>query len=172
MKRNKFSFILNTVLVLCILGVLLFRLFSKDVEFDCTYGKKPTELLKLIKDEFPGTFLKDVSIVFVFNLLPTNSDLETISKLGSKFKEQMTVLALFTKKFRYNNDLKFSHKFLTRLKLSCQKRPGLSDKNYFIILENNQISHTDVRFEPAEMFFLISKRLNPQLEYKDISISI
>jgi hypothetical protein len=55
--------------------------------------------------------------------------------------------------------------------LSCQQRPGLSDKNYFIILENNQISHTDDRFDPVEMFFLISKRLNPQLEYKDMTIS-
>ncbi len=161
---------MNAVLILAILVVFFFKFFKKEVVFNCSYDAKPGKLLELIENRFPGISIKDVSAFFIFNQLPSLADMESLHKLYAKFKDNVTILALFNKKFKYDKPIAFPYKFLSRLKIVCQKNNEMSDKNYYVILKNNRIRYTESKLELFNLVFLLQKHKNPQLKYTNFAV--
>lgn len=161
---------MNAVLILAILVLFFFNFFKKEVVFNCSYDTKPGKLLELIENRFPGISIKDVSAFFIFNQLPSLADMETLHKLHTKFKDNITILVLFNKKFKYDKPIAFPYKFLSRLKIACQKDNEMFDKNYYVILENNRIRYTESKLELFNLAFLLQKQKNPQLKYTNFAI--
>ena len=69
-------FILNSVLVVFILLFLVLKFYKDQVIIDSTFGSKPDELIKLVSDYFPDISNKETEVVFVFNDLPTRSQID------------------------------------------------------------------------------------------------
>lgn len=158
------------MLVSAILAVLYLQFHKKVIVFNCAYDTKPDELLEFIENRIPGNSKKDVAAFFIFNQLPSLSNMETLNKLYAKFKNEITILALFNKKFKYSKPMVFPHKFFPRLKISCQKDKDVFDKNYFVILKNNRIRYTESKMELVNLVFLLQKYRNPQLTYSDFAV--
>jgi len=173
MKIKKRFLILNAFLIIAIVTVLFLTFYKKEVAFDCNFDAKPGRLLDLISRSFPGISLKDVSVVFVFNRLPSKSDIQTIEKLHYKYKEKVSVLTLFTRKFKGNQLLRFPQKFLSHSKIICTQGKGkeFADGNYFVLLNNGKVQHVDTKLDLLDMAFLVRKKLDPQLGYSDFALS-
>jgi hypothetical protein len=176
MKIKKSFLFLNAILIIAIVTVLFLTFYKKEVAFDCNFDAKPGRLLDLISRSFPGISLKDVSVVFVFNSLPSKSDIQTIEKLHYKYNEEVSVLTLFTRKFKNNQPIRFPYKFLSHSKITCTRGKGGKGKefavgNYFVLLNNGKIQHVDTKLDLVDMAFLVRKKLDPQLGYSDFALS-
>ena len=175
MKVKKNILILNAFLILVIAVILIFQFYERDVEFDCNFDAKPSKLLEIVSRKFPEISIRDVSVLFVFNQLPSKSDVEAIEKLHSILKDDITVLTLFNRRFKYNRPIKFPYKFLSHLKILCRSKKKAGEEtvgeNYFLLLKNKKIQYIDKKIDLGTMAFLIQKKLNPQLGYNDFAIS-
>jgi hypothetical protein len=171
MKIKKNFLLLNAILIIAIVTVLLLTFYKKEVVFDCNFDAEPHGLLEIIHQSFPDISLKDVSVVFVFNRLPSKSDIQTIEKLHYKYKEEMSVLTLFTRKFKSNQPLRIPHKFLSHSKITCKKEKGFTEGNFFVLLSNGKVQHVDTKLDLVDMAFLVRKKLDPQLGYSDFALS-
>ncbi len=173
MKIKKSVLILNTFLVLAIVAILVLTIYKKEVQFDCSFDAAPVKLLDIINRKFTGTSIKDVAVFFVFNQLPSKSDIQTIEKLHFKFKEKVTVLTLFLRKFKYDQEMRFPHRFLSNLKIKGKSKENnkIAEDNYFLVLKNKKVQYIDKKLDLVNMAFLIQKKLNPRLGYRDFALS-
>ncbi len=169
--RKGFILIINGVLLLMIIFIILFKYYKKEILINCDYNSKPDELFKIISTHFPDNKDNPISLLFVFNDLPTKSVVAVIEKLYYKLKDDINISTIFTKKFKYESKLKFRYKFLTRFKILCRRDQNKTYKDFFLISKNNAIKYCDTHFDLRNIFFSVMKYKNPKMNYQDFVVS-
>lgn len=164
-------FILNSVLVVSIIFFFLLKFYRVQVIFDGTFGSKPDELIKIISDCFPNSSNQEIEVVFVFNSLPSRSQIEYLEKLYKKFSNNAGIFALFNTKFRGTLKMSFPYHFSNHLVIKYKKNGENVQDNFFMILKNKRIEYIEGNFNFADVAFLVQKKINPNLEYRDVALS-
>jgi len=154
MKKKKILVLANTILFLAIAFFVFIKIYKEKVFFQCEYGKHPTELLKVVRENFPGIEKKKLEAICVFNNLPRISVIENIKKLHNLYKNRVSFGVIFTDKFRSEYDFSFPYKILGSYKFSCKndKNTGL-EKNYFLLRKRYFIAITILIFSTLTLFF-------------------
>lgn len=164
---------LNILLSVFIVLFLFLNYSRSDVVIRGEYDSRPNRLFEVITDGFPGKVIaQDVSLIIIFNELPTKADIETIEKLHYKLGNRINLVTLFAKKFRRDRMLTFPHTFLTKYKIICENRGSLLDKNFYLITKNRQIKDFDYYLDMRTIFFSIKKQLEPHLDYSDFVVPV
>jgi hypothetical protein len=168
--KKKYLYILNTFLIVSIALVLFLRFKKTNVEFSCQYGGEPVKLFDIINDQFHTEGIKDWKALFVFNQLPTRSDLASLNKLQEKFKDRLTVLTLFQQKFKTNSlEFRYKYRFIPRIRLYCRNKRIPSGKNFFLLLNGRRLEYLDTQIELTALAPFLNKKLNPLLGYEDFA---
>ena len=165
-------FILNSVLVVFILLFLVLKFYKAQVIIDSTFGSKPDELIKLVSDYFADISNKETEVVFVFNDLPTRSQIDLIEKLYKKFNTKAAIFALFNTEFRSESKMNFPYHFSKHLVVKYKKSGSHFKNNFFVILKNKRIEYFEESFNLSNIAFLVQKKINPNLEYRDVALSM
>lgn len=172
MKKKKILVLSNIILFIAIAFFLFIKIYKEKVFFQCEYGKHPTELLKVVSENFPGIEKKRLEAICVFNNLPGITVIENIKKLYNLYKDSVSFGVIFTDKFRSIYDFSFPYKILPGYKFSCNDNKDTEfEKNYFLFLIDGKIFHKDINLNFFDINFTLLKRLNPGLNYMDAQIS-
>lgn len=171
-RKHKVVFILNSILIAAIIGLLIMTFHKKQIVIDSSHGSRPEKLINLIKKSFPGYSNKLSTLVFIYNDLPSKSDILDIEKLQLKFKENINIRVFFNRKFKYQNQMKFPHHFASNLKIFCKQDESTIKSNFYLILKGDKISFVDFNFNFTELVYLVQKIANPNSDYKDYAVSI
>jgi hypothetical protein len=173
MRKKKVLFYTNILLAFIIAFIAFIKIHKIKVLFDCEYGNRPEELLKVAGENFPDIKEKKPKAIYIFNNLPDIAILYSIEKLHYLYKEWVSFGIIFTKKFRSKYDFGFPYKILSRYKFSCKNNKDTGfEKNYFLFISKKEIVHNDNNFDFFDMNFIIQKKLNPDLNYMNAQISV
>jgi hypothetical protein len=115
---------------------------------------------------------KDWSLIFIYNQLPSNSNIADIEKLYSKLKNEISIAAFFNRRFNSKVPITFPYHSSDKLKLAYKKKQSIIEDNFYVILKKNRINYIKKGFDLFELSFLLQKRLHPDSGYKDYTLSI
>lgn len=170
MKKRKFIFFANGLLILVIAVFFFLNYYKKELIIDGSYKAKPGELTKIIDEHTSDSPKNDLSLIFVFNGLPSKSNVESIEKLNRKFAGRINIVALFTKKFRFEKK-SFPYVFLNRLKIVCKRKSSMFRKRFYLIIKKKSVVYADSDFDFVNLAFVVQKNISPHLTYEDYAIS-
>ncbi len=162
-NRIPFLWKINLLLFLMIFVFIFLKFYRPTVYIDCGYNSKPGKLLELI-DVNSGNSLW---CVFVFNDYPLLNQLEVVEKIRLRYSDKINIYSFFSKKFRVNQRIDFSHSFIKR-KIICKNKPDL--KNFFILFREKLLYFSPI-LKLDEMLFLIEKNLNPDFQYSNLLLN-
>ncbi len=171
--EKKRLFILNVLLVAAIGIFSFFILHTETVTVNISINHQSKELDDLIKRHFPDLPEKKLTLLFVFNRLPSKTKVEDIGKLYSRFKEKVNIAVLFNEAFKLEQQINFPHVFPgnTQIALRMENRVKTPER-FFVILKENKVNYLDFGGKILDQALLIQKRLNPQRDYRDYAVSI
>lgn len=170
MKRRKFVFFANGLLILAIAVFFFLNYYKQELIIDGSYQARPGELIKIIGEHISDSPKNGLSLIFVFNDLPSKSNVESIEKLNRKFTGQINILALFTKKFSFVKK-SFPYIFLNHLKIVCKRKNSMFRKRFYLIMKKNSVVYSDSDLDFANLAFVVQKNISPHLTYEDYAIS-
>jgi hypothetical protein len=170
MKKRKFIFFANGLLILMVAFFFFLNYYKRELIIDGSYQARPGELIKIIGEHTSDSQKNGLSLIFVFNDLPSKSNVESIEKLDHKFTGQINIIALFTKQFSFEKK-SFPYIFLSRLKIVCKRKNSMFRKRFYLIMKKNRVVYSDSDFDFANLAFIVQKNISPHLTYEDYAIS-
>jgi hypothetical protein len=138
---------------------------NKKTRYIIEYGESPHQLLNYLKKWVPDPLTGIVGI-FVFNEIPTNSQIEDIKKLTQKHGEGAKLFSFFHRRFQSAGRYTFPHTYSFTKRVYCQFRKETLDKNYFLLLAGGQLVSATQDLNLRDIHFSILK-----LRYPDKPIS-
>lgn len=170
-KRTKlFLFTVNGILLAVVLYLVYLKVYKITVAFSCEYGTQPAPLLDLISEHFQGDYSEskgtEARVIFIFNELPHASNLETIDKLYTLYRDKLSCNVIFTKKIRMEVPVRFPYRFLTRYRFSCETKDIRYKQNFYLLLIGDRLVYSSKDFNFLEMNFIVKKNIE-----KDFSVA-
>ena len=160
--------VLNLVLVVLIIFFLFLKFYKIRVQFDSNFGTQPVPLLKLMGKYFPNLPAKEIEVIFVFNSLPSGSQLEAMEKLYKKVGSKANISAIFTSRFKIPFKISFPYHFSRQLVIQYLKNKSPIKNNFYVILRNKRIDYLDEIRNAANTAFMVMKKINHNLRYNDL----
>jgi hypothetical protein len=81
------------------------------------------------------------------------------------------IFVLFNKEFKSILKMNFPYHFSKHLVIKYKRNGSPFQNNFFVILKRNRIEYIEDNFNFADVAFLVQKKINPNLEYRDVSFS-
>lgn len=172
MHKKKRLLWVNLALVVLIGVVVGIKYYKSVIRIQYKYEKSPVELVQIIESNFDSKVdLDKLAILFVFNRHPYKSELEIIEKLDYKYKTDVQVAAVFTKKFRITFPISFTHCFLGSKRFELTKNTSLMTDMFFVILNGKKLVYADDHLSLTQLVMLVQNNLFPDRDYEDYVIS-
>jgi hypothetical protein len=169
--RRPLLVILNSFFAILILVFLFLKFYKVRVEFDGDFGTQPAPLLELMGKHFPGLPAKEIDVSFVFNSLPSASQVEAVEKLSQKVGSKATISAFFNSRFTIPFKISYPHHFSRQLVIQYLKNKSTYQGNFYVILRNKRVEYLDVNRNATNTAFMIMKKINPDLSYNDLVLA-
>jgi hypothetical protein len=173
-KEKRVITIKRTILVIniTIVGLIIFLLLGKGIKgtknhlvFNLEYGKESKLFLSLLEQNFRKMKPGIITIIYIFNDLPTLQNVKDISKLYNKHKKNVQFFVAFFENFKTDWKMTFPYKTISNTRVTSKFMSEKYDSNYFVLLDNNRVSHVESSINTVETNFLIEKRLSPERDY-------
>jgi hypothetical protein len=162
----------NILLLVAILVSVRGALYKKKIIIELEHNYEPTQLIHVINQRFNLEQKKAITLLYVFNVLPTESQLEDINKLADKYSSEIDTLVLFCKRFKTNMEMIFRYAFIDNYIIPKDYKNIPYSENYCLILDdNNKVAYLDRNMAFSDVAYILRKAIYKNMNHQDFALS-
>jgi hypothetical protein len=151
--------IIDTLLFI-VLGFFLFQRFVlQKASLLCQLNSKPTELLTHIEKANPSYSANKNQIIFVSNILPTPSFMETVFKVDKIYHSDVSIHAFIPNLPKDSKQPPYSYSLSKKMIYCDSDVVPANSEQFYMILNNGKISYIDANVEFSKINIMLKQRL-------------
>lgn len=154
---RKVLFALCVMITFLTMAITIRTHVYKIQTFSIEYGLPANQILNYLKKWIPWS-PSGVYVIFIYNGLPSESEIEDINKLSSKNGKEVKFFSIFHRRFKRARLLNIPYKFVPFKRTHCRYQDDLLDKNYFLIFNNERLIFAGKYLDVREIHFYLLKQ--------------
>lgn len=169
LKYWKFIFLVSLTILLALIS--LPRIFPDGNFFSADNANFHTQLLSYIAKIPPGV-ATGLTLITIFNDLPSESQIEDLSIIHRKHEREVTFFTIFHRRFRNSKRLDFPSLFMTTKRMFITSQSIVMKKTIYLLFNNRRLVLMESQANLRDLHSCLMRYRFPEKKLNDYFISI